>query len=348
MQVSPSTFTIAEYCDQMTNRKIIVNRDYQRSPKVWPPAAKSYLIDTILLGFPISKLSLYQSTDLKSRQTIKEIVDGQQRSQTILSFYRDEFRISGKSQFAGKKYSQLEDIDQAKFLDYQLSVDVFVGATPAEIRQVFRRMNSYTVPLNDQEKRHAVYQGAFKWFMVDVSEKYAQVLKDIGVFSESQLSRMADVSLLAEIVIALFDGITSQSQKKITDFYGSHDDAFDEGEEIGQRLDDGFRHIIEWQDIHNTAIMKSYHFYTLMLAILHCLQPVPKLQSIFQIERPVRFERDIVLANLGTLAEALEQPDEEPRNFDDFFEASSAATTRIKQRQTRFIYFCRALQPQIL
>ena len=86
MQVTPSTFTIAEYCQQMREKSIIVNHDYQRSDKVWPPAARSYLIETILLGFPIPKLSLYQTTDLKTKKTKKEIVNGQQRSQAISDF----------------------------------------------------------------------------------------------------------------------------------------------------------------------------------------------------------------------------------------------------------------------
>ena len=47
MQVTSSTFTIAEYCQQMREKSIIVNHDYQRSDKVWPPAARSYLIETI-------------------------------------------------------------------------------------------------------------------------------------------------------------------------------------------------------------------------------------------------------------------------------------------------------------
>ena len=79
MKLTTTTFTVAEYCDQMIAGSIIINSDYQRSPKVWPPAAKSYLIDSVLLGYPIPKLSLYQKTDLRSRKTIKEIVDGQQR-----------------------------------------------------------------------------------------------------------------------------------------------------------------------------------------------------------------------------------------------------------------------------
>jgi hypothetical protein len=50
MQVTPSKFTVAEYCQQMAENKIIVNREYQRSDKVWPPAAWSYLIETVLLN----------------------------------------------------------------------------------------------------------------------------------------------------------------------------------------------------------------------------------------------------------------------------------------------------------
>ena len=64
-----------KYCQQMREKSIIVNHDYQRSDKVWPPAARSYLIETILLGFPIPKLSLYQTTDLKTKKT-KKNMDG--------------------------------------------------------------------------------------------------------------------------------------------------------------------------------------------------------------------------------------------------------------------------------
>ena len=226
MQVTPSNFTVAEYCQQMAENKIIVNREYQRSGKVWPPAARSYLIETILLGYPMPKMALYLKTDLKSRQTLKEIVDGQQRSQAIISFFHDQLSISTKGLFAGRRFSQLGDEEQITFLQYQLSVDLFVGATPAEIREVFRRMNSYTVPLNAQEKRHATHQGDYKWFMVEVTKKYSQSLKDIGVFSENQLTRMNDAILLSEIVEAIFDGIVSASESRINRLYEKYERSF--------------------------------------------------------------------------------------------------------------------------
>ena len=64
MLVTTTTYTIADYCRQMEDENVVVNKDYQRSSKVWPTAARSYLIDTILSGFPIPKLSLYHALGL--------------------------------------------------------------------------------------------------------------------------------------------------------------------------------------------------------------------------------------------------------------------------------------------
>src|SRR5260370_3293352 len=108
MQVISTAFTVAEYCDQLKAGSITINRDYQRSDAVWPPAARSFLIDTILNGFPMPKFLLSQITDLRTRKTIKQIVDGQQRTKAILDFYDDKLRISGKADLAGKTFSSLD------------------------------------------------------------------------------------------------------------------------------------------------------------------------------------------------------------------------------------------------
>ena len=250
MRVNSSTFTVAEYCQQMKDRSIIVNHEYQRSDKVWPPAARSYLIETLLLGFPIPKLALYQTTDLKTKRTTKEIVDGQQRSQTIFDFLQGSLRISGKGRFGGKNFSQLEESEQQIFVDYPLTVDLFVSATSDEIRQVFRRMNSYTVPLNPQEKRHATHQGDFKWFIVELVERYAETLKKIGVFGERQLSRMNDAALLSDIVFTFSQGIRHASDRSLDKFYEDNDKGFPEASEMRDRVTAALDLIIKWTDIH--------------------------------------------------------------------------------------------------
>ena len=94
MQIVATNMTVADYCNAMRRGEITVNTDYQRSDQVWPPIARSFLIETILLNFPIPKLFLYQVTDLKSRQTVKEIVDGQQRSMAVKDFFENHLRLS--------------------------------------------------------------------------------------------------------------------------------------------------------------------------------------------------------------------------------------------------------------
>lgn len=349
MHVTSSTFTIAEYCQQMREKTILVNHEYQRSDKVWPPAARSYLIETILLGFPIPKLSLYQTTDLKTKRTKKEIVDGQQRSQVISDFFEGNFRLTGKGTFAGKLYSQLEETEQQKFVDYALTVDVFVGATTNEIRQVFRRMNSYTVPLNPQEKRHATHQGNCKWFIVELVEKYSESLKKLGVFTERQLSRMTDAGLLSDIVFTLSQGIKHASDKNLDHFYETNENDFPEEDPLRTRMTTTMDQILSWPDIHGSTLMKSYNFYSLMLAISHALSPIQQgnFNEFYPRTAPAAINPAIALPNLTRLAAAIEEPSAHPQ-LGEYVVACSKATTRLEQRKTRFIWLSRALEPTLL
>lgn len=349
MQVTPSTFTIAEYCEQMREKSIIVNHDYQRSDKVWPPAARSYLIETILLGFPIPKLSLYQTTDLKTKKTKKEIVDGQQRSQAISDFLEGTFRLTNKGPFAGKLFSQLEETEQQRYVDYALTVDVFVGATSNEIRQVFRRMNSYTVPLNPQEKRHATHQGEFKWFIVELVEKYSEALKKLGVFGERQLSRMADAALLSDVVFTLSRGIKHAADKNLDRFYEDHESEFPEERTLKKRVTAAMDRILAWPDIHGSSLMKSYNFYSLVLATSHALAPIEQgnFNEIYPRTAPVNMDPQFALPNLTLLASAVDDPKSYPQ-LAEYVAACSKATTRFEQRKTRFIWLSRALEPNLL
>ncbi|GAJ16274.1 unnamed protein product, partial [marine sediment metagenome] len=52
--------------------------------RVWSSKARSYLIDTILDGFPIPAVYIRQKINLKIAKSIREVVDGQQRIGAIL------------------------------------------------------------------------------------------------------------------------------------------------------------------------------------------------------------------------------------------------------------------------
>lgn len=345
MNRTPSHFTVADYCKGMTQNEIVVNRDYQRSDEVWPQAARSYLIETILKGFPIPKLYLYQITDVKSRETHKEIVDGQQRSAAILDFYNDKFRVSKLAEnedIRNKKYSELDGDNQQAFLDYAIDVDLFVSATTAEVIEVFRRMNSYTVPLNPEEQRHACYQGKFKWFINDVADKLEGIFLETGIFKEKQLVRMGDNKLLTELCDSFLNGIRTTTKKILDTVYEKRDQKFVEEADFYQRLTATFTIIRKMDPLHHTALMKPHMVYSLAQAITHTLRPVRKFRKLFKSSKVKGLEFDVVLPNLAVLAQAVDQ--EEPKGkFADFIAASNEKTNTRENRTTRFKWFCKAL-----
>lgn len=340
VRVSNSNFTVSEYVDQMEAGTIIINKEYQRSDKVWPLSAKSYLIDTILLGYPIPKLSLYQRTDLKTRKTIKEVVDGQQRSSAIRQFREGKFAIIGSSEFSGKYFDDLDEDLQVAFLSYSISVDLLLQATPSEIREMFRRINSYTVPLNPQEKRHAINQGDFKFYMVSLSETYSESLKQMGVLKEKQLSRMADVELLADIIMSWIKGIETIRSSTLDKFYSDKDKSFPEKSEISDLFQTTMSVIISMRNLHSTSLMKPYNFHSLFLAISHKLKRSNKLENLVHSNKKTI---DISRSEeaLSVLAEAIESKDRS--NFPDLVDATSSSTNLQKNREERFKHFFRAL-----
>ncbi len=377
MRAVPTNYTIAQYCKDMKDKDIIVNYQYQRSHQVWPEAARSFLIETILLDYRVPKLYLYQKTDLKSRKTHMEIVDGQQRSRAILDFYNDKLKLpksSDEPEFAGKLYSELPEEYQRRFLDYSISADIFVSATDEEIRETFRRINSYMVPLNYEETRHAVYQGEFKWFIYRLSKTYEKNLYDMRVFTETNFIRMLDTKLYSEIIHAILYGINLIVAKELDALYDELDKSFPEEKEIEKRFEETMDFLLDLKEIHSTSLMKPYNFYCLFLAVSHIKMPIrvdrkipgkggrkdppkkwqiPDFVSIYEPPRHYEYNRGIVVTNLSALAEAVEVAkdrdleDYEGR-FDEFVKATQKGTNSRANRTTRFKWFCRALQPEQL
>jgi hypothetical protein len=342
MKVTSTLMTIAEYCAQIENNAITINRDYQRSPKRWPPAARSFLIDTILHGYPVPKVIIAQQTDLKTRRTVKEVVDGQQRTMAIYDFFRSEFRITGDSPFAGMTFSDLEAEQQQAFLDYPLGVDVFTGVDQNGIRETFRRMNSYTVPLNPQERRYATHQGKFKWFIFEQSGVYAEMFKNLGVFNEKQISAMQDGLLLTELSVALVLGIKTASNPILDKFYRDRDESLPEQKMLTQSLRRAFDFILKMPDLHGTTLMKPYQFYSLSLAAAHATRPVPALSPLFEFPAGFSPDPNLAASKLGSLVLALDG-EEQLDALKDFIQASSKATNTEGNRTTRFRYCCMAI-----
>lgn len=355
MNVSRTEITVADYAAMIERKEVRVNRDYQRSDQVWPRAAQSFLIETMLTDFPVPKLFLHQVTDLRTRRTMKYIVDGQQRTRAIVSFYSDEYRLSSNVELEearGRRFSQLPAELQAKFSDYPLQFDLFLGATDEEVREVFRRMNSFTVPLNPEEQRHANYQGAFKWFMRNLSADYGEAFRQAGTFGQKALVRMQDQKLLTELSAAYFSGIATTNKATLNGVYRDHDkeEHFTESmrDDLDGRIRAGLDQLFAWEDLYGTPLMKPHQVYSLALAVMHVQTPVDRLVSDTTVRGADVADESQIVYNLTRLAEGLELDDEElTGDLRPFLRASSSKTNVRAQRQARFEWFYWALTGEL-
>lgn len=340
-----ANYSVSDYVDRMDRNEIVVNRDYQRTPAVWPTQARAFLIESILLGFPIPKLSIREITDLKTKQMRREIVDGQQRSMAIQAFFHNKFAISKNSEVIdarGKRYDDLPEDLQETFLSFRLDADLFTGASDEEIIELFRRINSHTVTLNGEEKRHAQFQGDMKWFVYDLAKMYAPMLERIGVMGVKQLARMQDAKLIADLIFAIEHGIRTTKASDLTNLYREFDPGYPKRPSVETAFRNAASDVMTLPQIAHTAVVKHYNFYAMFLALMHARHGIATLQPLASGGRGLKDPGDMQ-ESLLSIAEALDE-DEAPRgHFRDLWHAAKSKTNTAEQRTIRFKYFLEAV-----
>lgn len=156
--------------------KLIVQPDFQRQ-YVWDKTKASRLIESSLLGIPIPMIYISQQQDNK-----EYVIDGQQRLTSFFSFIDNrfppddsEFKLTGLKVFRelnGKKYSGLSDELQDAIRYFTVRTITFKKDSDQNLKfEIFERLNTGSVSLNDQELRNCIYRGGFNVLLKDLSQE---------------------------------------------------------------------------------------------------------------------------------------------------------------------------------
>lgn len=349
MKANPAPMSVADFCKSLLQGSITVNRDYQREENVWNSYMKSYFIESILLGYPIPKIFLYVNYDLKSKSSLKEIVDGQQRSQSLRQFFENKLRISTRIEteaYRGKLYRQLEPIDQQLFLSYSLSIDEFSGVAEEDVREAFTRMNTNNVALNPEELRNARFKGEFKWFVNRIAKAFREPLLQYGLLSRRDIVRMSDLRMFAEFFYIIDTGIETTKSQQIDAMYNSYNTHFPQEDEYGgicakcveRWLDSGYG------DLHQLG--RKHIFYTHIAAIAeHEFEGTVSRfiggNAQLTVDRIV--DKKVGIEELDS-ALSDEQTEFEDHPLREFIEACSAKTNVGHQKLVRYAYLLGALR----
>jgi hypothetical protein len=249
IEITRTLFTVADFVSWSRAKQLNLSPSFQRRA-VWKPQAKSYLIDTIVRGLPTPIIFLRQITDTKTFQTLREVVDGQQRLRTLISYIdpkalpdykaeRDAFTVrkTHNPEMASKTFSELDERLKKLILDYQFSTHILPNDTSdQQVLDIFRRMNATGTRLNWQELRNADFFGECIKSIYDTSLASLDLWRRWKTFSEDEIARMQEAEFVSELYILIMQGVSEKSQRLINRFYEQYDIHFNERAKVERRL----------------------------------------------------------------------------------------------------------------
>jgi len=339
MESESKKYTIEEIIKWSKNDELVLRPYYQRRKNIWSREGKSYFLDTLFRNLPIHKIFLREFVN--KGIGIREVVDGQQRLRTILDFYDNNFRINNKKEFenSNKKYEEMNDDVKFNFLNYEMTVDILMNASDKDVRDLFLRLNKYSISLNKQELRNAKFHGEFKQFIDKQSENTASKLMKIGIISKNSYARMLELELISELIIAMIHGL--QDKKKSIDFYyEEYDNSFYLANEMQSKYEEIFNHIYTnyYPYIKKTIFRRKAIFYSLFLVMYDIKHGLPRKNGPYN-EKWNDEKIRIAIYKIDNVFKTQKLNSQ----YIDFIEACSRQTDNLHPRELRHDFILKAI-----
>jgi hypothetical protein len=237
MNFSTSVQNISWFRDRYREGTLAIKPPYQRKP-VWVARQKCYLIESILRGLPVPEIYIQQITTPEGNTTYA-IVDGQQRIRSVLQFVGSETdaeemeynkfsldKIEISSEWHNVNFAELPPDVKKKFYGYQFAVRYLDTDDEEEVRDMFRRLNKYLVPLKPQELRNATYTGPFVKLTLALANN--EYWAENRIVTAAAIRRMNDVEYVSELLIGLLHGPQGGNAAVIDEYYKQYEDYEDE------------------------------------------------------------------------------------------------------------------------
>jgi hypothetical protein len=238
MQRRPTTQDLTWLLDLHQNKQLDLDPPYQRR-SVWTRKDRQFFLDTIFRNFPSPAIFLHKTIDEAGKATY-HVVDGKQRTQTILDFIYDRIRIAndfGDVRLDGKKWSDLKGEQTLKqtFWNYQITVEMIDFVEGTIVNEVFDRLNRNARKLTAQELRHAQFDG---WFITEVeAESTREEWRKLGIVTPARAKRMVDSQFISELMLVILEGqMFGFDQDLLDELYAKYEDPSDTAPEFNEEV----------------------------------------------------------------------------------------------------------------
>ena len=129
----------------------------------------SRLIESVLMSVPLPLVYL-----AKEANAIFSVIDGQQRLTSFFRFLRNDLKLTRLSvfdEFNGLYFNDLLDDMKRAFRNSSIRCIIIKRESDPDIRfEIFERLNTGSVRLNDQGLRNCIYRGKFNILLKELAE----------------------------------------------------------------------------------------------------------------------------------------------------------------------------------
>lgn len=192
---------VVRYLKQLfEEQNLYVPLEYQRN-FIWSSSDKCFFIESVLMDLPIPFMFFSDTNDGRI-----EIVDGAQRTQTLVQFLQGDLRLEGLkvlTESNGFTFDELDPAVQRKFENKNVRVVFLEDGTTEKVRQeIFKRINTGGKPALPMETRRGASEGEFLNFLVDCSKN--EKFKELAPRSKKMEDRYEALELVSRF-FAYFD-----------------------------------------------------------------------------------------------------------------------------------------------
>jgi hypothetical protein len=260
--------------------RINLSPHYQRN-SIWSLSNQRSLIATVTLGNPLP--TFFVRTLPRNKF---EMVDGQQRSRSIIGYWNGEFADNNRLTLtsaikAEPRNSKAFD----SFMAYKLSVTLLDQSfTDKEVEDFYVLVNSSGMRLNRPELFKAEYYST-RFLKLATELAGAPVFEALSLFSDKSSDRMNDIDFVSELIALLSFGFTDKKEK-VDALYAS-DISESQYRDLKQRFEATLGRIAKLDaivPINRTRFKQKGDFYTLFSFVANNPNlPVKALEHFYNI-----------------------------------------------------------------
>lgn len=191
--------------------------DYQRE-MTWDEDRQSKFIESVLLGLPIPYIFVADIAESEDLARL-EIIDGTQRIRTLARFIRNKLRLHGLQKLDRLNGFIFGDLPLSRKRRFQRTtirmIQLTEDADEETRRDLFERINTGSVELNEMEKRRGSKPGRF----LDLIEELSRLeqFRKLCSFTETEIKKRDPQEFVLRF-FAFLNNYENYSGKKVHQF----------------------------------------------------------------------------------------------------------------------------------